>query len=266
MIYQYYTVYDTTTGNITRTLTSNEASIDANTPTGCDWIVGEYYAKEGYVNAGAFVAYTQPQKNQRSVRPVPYAEWNNTNMRWEYNSNNTRDNTIATDDATNEMMRLLAETDWTQLADTPDYIKDSYAPYRVALREIALQSGYPFTIVWPDLPTFELYRVPDAGAINESGSVTVVLSTTQIVDNTLVPFTIYGANITVGDISTLRMNGDVIPTALSGDLEVIGGQATLQVTFANDLSTEGVEEMIVYLPGTLPMIKVNVNINDTSYA
>jgi hypothetical protein len=255
----YTTFYEITTGIVTGQITSDIQTFPYDDAI-LDYIVltGPIDTQASRVVGGAIT--TIPS------RPSLDHTWDNAanggSGGWV--NNTPRSEQIA--DINERRFLILTATDWTQLADAPDYIKDSYAPYRVALREIELQADYPDTIIWPTPPEFELYRVPDAGGINEGSSVTVVLSTTQIVDNTLVPFTIHGANITVGDISTLRMNGDVIPTALTGNLEVIGGQATLQVTFANDLSTEGVEEMIVYLPGTLPMIKVRVNINDTSYA
>jgi len=46
----------------------------------------------------------------------------------------------------------LAATDWTQTTDVSQAVKDSYAPYRQALRDVPLQSGFPWTITWPDAP------------------------------------------------------------------------------------------------------------------
>jgi hypothetical protein len=46
----------------------------------------------------------------------------------------------------------LATTDWTQAFDVPQAIKDSYAPYRQALRDLPTQSGFPNEIVWPTEP------------------------------------------------------------------------------------------------------------------
>jgi len=46
----------------------------------------------------------------------------------------------------------LAATDWTQGADTPQVIKDKYAPYRQTLRDVPAQSGFPDTVVWPTQP------------------------------------------------------------------------------------------------------------------
>lgn len=45
----------------------------------------------------------------------------------------------------------LKDCDWTQIADsTAD--KAVWATYRQALRDITAQSGFPWTITWPDAP------------------------------------------------------------------------------------------------------------------
>jgi hypothetical protein len=46
---------------------------------------------------------------------------------------------------------LLAKSDWTQLADSP-VDKAAWAIYRQALRNVPTQSGFPWTIVWPETP------------------------------------------------------------------------------------------------------------------
>lgn len=48
--------------------------------------------------------------------------------------------------------RLLAATDWTQLSDVPQAIKDKYAAYRQALRDVPQQPGFPNNIQWPVKP------------------------------------------------------------------------------------------------------------------
>ena len=45
----------------------------------------------------------------------------------------------------------LAECDWTQVADAP-VDKTVWATYRQALRDITTQTGFPWTITWPDAP------------------------------------------------------------------------------------------------------------------
>jgi len=49
---------------------------------------------------------------------------------------------------------LIAESDWTQLADSPFTAaqKAVWASYREALRNIPQQAGFPSTITWPTQP------------------------------------------------------------------------------------------------------------------
>ena len=46
---------------------------------------------------------------------------------------------------------LLQMSDWTQLADAP-VDKSTWAIYRQALRDVPAQSGFPWTVTWPDAP------------------------------------------------------------------------------------------------------------------
>jgi len=51
----------------------------------------------------------------------------------------------------NQRTEKLKDCDWTQIADsTAD--KTAWATYRQALRDITAQSGFPWTITWPDAP------------------------------------------------------------------------------------------------------------------
>lgn len=45
----------------------------------------------------------------------------------------------------------LAETDWTQVADAP-VDKAVWATYRQALRDVTTQTGFPWTVTWPESP------------------------------------------------------------------------------------------------------------------
>ena len=45
----------------------------------------------------------------------------------------------------------LTESDWTQVADAP-VDKQVWATYRQALRDVTTQTGFPWTITWPDAP------------------------------------------------------------------------------------------------------------------
>jgi hypothetical protein len=56
--------------------------------------------------------------------------------------------------AVTQRNRLLAESDWTQLADVPLSAekKTEWAVYRQALRDVPQQTGFPQTIQWPASP------------------------------------------------------------------------------------------------------------------
>ena len=47
---------------------------------------------------------------------------------------------------------LLFDSDWTQLPDTPQTLKDLWSPYRQALRDVPQQPGFPYSITWPEKP------------------------------------------------------------------------------------------------------------------
>ncbi len=47
---------------------------------------------------------------------------------------------------------MLAESDWTQLADVPKAIKDKWKGYRQKLRDITEQMGWPDSVDWPTPP------------------------------------------------------------------------------------------------------------------
>lgn len=45
----------------------------------------------------------------------------------------------------------LKDSDWTQLADSP-MDKTAWATYRQSLRDVTSQSGFPWTVAWPNVP------------------------------------------------------------------------------------------------------------------
>lgn len=46
---------------------------------------------------------------------------------------------------------LLSSTDWSQVADISQIVRDKYIQYRQALRDVPQQEGFPENIVWPVL-------------------------------------------------------------------------------------------------------------------
>ena len=78
--------------------------------------------------------------------PEEEAEWDAEEAAWAAGENNR----LAAA-AREKRNALLAECDWTQVADAP-VDKTAWAGYRQALRDVPNQPGFPVTIIWPTQP------------------------------------------------------------------------------------------------------------------
>ena len=47
--------------------------------------------------------------------------------------------------------RLLADTDWMALKDSP-VMSAEWAAYRQSLRDVTAQTGFPYAVLWPTKP------------------------------------------------------------------------------------------------------------------
>jgi len=79
-------------------------------------------------------------------------QWQQT---WSVIAYSDRELAIAADQQTQQVRadrnRLLVESDWTQLADSP-VDKTAWATYRQALRDLPQQVGFPSDVTWPVAP------------------------------------------------------------------------------------------------------------------
>ena len=48
---------------------------------------------------------------------------------------------------------LLTQSDWTQLSDVTANNKSQWITYRQELRAVPEQNTFPYTVVWPTMPT-----------------------------------------------------------------------------------------------------------------
>ena len=82
---------------------------------------------------------------------IPYtteeqAEYDTKKASWDAGANDRKAAEVRA-----ERNTKLAATDWTQITDaTAD--KAAWAVYRMTLRDITEQAGFPWTITWPDAP------------------------------------------------------------------------------------------------------------------
>jgi len=63
----------------------------------------------------------------------------------------SQDTTNKAAEVRDQRNKLLSQSDWTQVADAP-VDKSVWATYRQTLRDITAQSGFPWTITWPESP------------------------------------------------------------------------------------------------------------------
>lgn len=105
----------------------------------------------------------------------------------------------------------------------------------------------------PTTPTYALSR--SSATVNEGGTVTLTLTTTNVSNGTSVPYTITGTGITAGDLGL---------GSLSGNFTVNSNTASLTLNIAADVTTEGPETFTLTLNGITPTKAISVTINDTS--
>jgi hypothetical protein len=71
---------------------------------------------------------------------------------WSVRPMNTEEIEALSAEVRAERNQRLSKTDWTQVADAP-VDAASWAVYRQALRDISIQQGFPFNIIWPETPS-----------------------------------------------------------------------------------------------------------------
>jgi hypothetical protein len=101
-----------------------------------------------WFNGVELIAYTSNAVAAKQNRPGLLWTWNPVSGMWI----DARSATQVSAEVRSKRNELLLQSDWTQLADIPQQTKTLWEPYRQALRDVTLQSGYPTNIVWPIKP------------------------------------------------------------------------------------------------------------------
>lgn len=109
---------------------------------------------DGYVMVGV-IAPPQANPGQKVVPGQPVNKNGKWVQGWDVVDLTAEEITELTDtkaaEARAERNRLIAESDWTQVADAP-VDKAAWAEYRQALRDISKQAGFPINTLWPIQP------------------------------------------------------------------------------------------------------------------
>ncbi len=105
----------------------------------------------------------------------------------------------------------------------------------------------------PTTPTYALAR--SSATVNEGGTVTITLTTTNVSNGTAVPYTITGTGITAGDLGL---------GSLTGSFVVNSNSSSLTLNIASDFTTESSEIFTLTLNSITPSVSISVTITDTS--
>lgn len=145
---------------------------------------------------------------------------------------------------------IVGTTDYFDFTLAEDVTTEGVESFNIALNngEATAQVQIADTSVSPAVPSYSLGR--SAATVNEGGSFTITLTTTNVSNGTSLPYTITG--ITSADIGG---------TALTGDF-IVGSQESRVFNVTADASTEGVETFQLALDNGEST--VGVTINDTS--
>jgi hypothetical protein len=135
-----YTIYNRTTGQISRIVQTNEIELQLQE--------GESYINGSYNDVTYYIADGEPV--EISAKPSPYSEFNYATKEWVLNSN------LAVADITKRRLQLLVASDWTDTLSAKtrlgDALYNQWQTYRQELRDITEQAGYPFEVQWPTPP------------------------------------------------------------------------------------------------------------------
>ena len=139
---------------------------------------------------------------------------------------------------------LVVDTTW-------DYVTEGAETFTLTINP-TYGTGSSISVVINNLlhPTYSLAASPTS--VNEGSNFTITLTTTDVPDNTSVPYTITGTGITSADI-----NG----ASLTGNFTVVSNTASVVFTAAGDYLTEGDETLTL----TLNSIGTNVSVLIADY-
>lgn len=107
-----------------------------------------------FVLDGVITPYTPEQQAVKADRQRRCA-WSNTTFTWVSERSSEEEAALKATVARATRTSLLAESDWTQLQNSPlsPEAQTAWAIYRQALRDIPAQPGYPNDIQWPVKPS-----------------------------------------------------------------------------------------------------------------
>jgi hypothetical protein len=104
-----------------------------------------------YIADGVVTDYTEAELAAKSSIPYGY-KWQMPERALVQDLTTEQINIYLAEQARLKRDTLLSACDWTQTGDQIEARKLLWQPYRQALRDITLQTGFPTIINWPTLP------------------------------------------------------------------------------------------------------------------
>lgn len=136
-----YTIYNLETGQIDRVVGCKASDLSLQfDPATQSFLVGEFVDDAYYIESGSPV--------RLPPRPSVQHQFDYLKKQWI----DPRDSAEKWQDVRKIRTLLLEQTDWTQLNDVAQSVKEKWATYRQALRDITQQPD-PDAIVWPSKPS-----------------------------------------------------------------------------------------------------------------
>ena len=150
--FKNFIVYDLETGEILFNGSCPEQDFDLQKQTNTGLIEGIGDMFSNYVLNETLHEYTNEQKLIKSYKPNYDCKWSNQTFEWVDVRTDKQKFIEAETLVKLKRNELLVKSDWTQLPDVPLSNKNEWASYRQQLRDITMQSGYPFDVVFPKPP------------------------------------------------------------------------------------------------------------------
>jgi len=135
---------------------------------------------------------------------------------------------------------LVVNTTW-------DYVTEGQETFTLTLNP-TYGTGSAISVAINNLlhPTYALAASPTT--LNEGGNFTITLTTTDVPDNTTVPYTI------TGTVNSADING----ASLTGNFTVVSNTANIVFTATGDYVTEGTEDFVITLNGIGTTVSVAI--------
>lgn len=151
-----YIVYNITTGEIVRYGSCSETDFELQPGPGEGVIEGVGTSKVNYVFNNTILSYTPDHILAKENIPFYKSTWSNETFQWidlrtEQEKYDQFSNIVRIQRA-----QLLADSDWTDTLSAKtrlgEELYNAWQVYRQVLRDIPLQPGFPFEVLWPIAP------------------------------------------------------------------------------------------------------------------